>query len=428
MSATAESNAPIAHLAEQVSALGPRRFALVFTLAFASLLWLAGGLANGWWWHPPGLVNLAGVNIGRDFVAFWSAAGLALTGQPASAYDHAALHAAEFQAIGAPVKFTAWFYPPFVQLLSAPLALMPYLSALALWLLAPLSGLLIVVRRFAPHVLTALATLIFPATAQCLITGQNGVLTALIVAAGLLQLERRPILAGLILGTLSYKPHIAAAVFAALLFGRYWRSLGTAVAVAVSLAAASIIAFGLEPWIAFLRESHYATTLLEDGQLPWEFMVTVFAAARLAGFAVSLSYALQAVTALGALVALYLVWRRPGPLAPRAAVLAAIIPLTTPFAYNYDLVVVVLALIWLVREGLQTGFRRGEVAVLALAWAAPVAGWLFASWSHVVVTPIVLVLLLGVLLRRIFSGAYISRLPQPVSALRLYQRAGSRPF
>src|SRR5882672_2776699 len=163
MSATAESNAPTP-VAAQSGALGRSRFALVFTLAFASLLWLLGGLANGWWWHPPGLVNLAGVNIGRDFVAFWSAAGLALSGQPASAYDHAALQAAELHAIGAPVNFTAWFYPPFVQLLAAPLALLPYLAALALWLLAPLSGLLIVVRRFAPHVLTALATLIFPAT------------------------------------------------------------------------------------------------------------------------------------------------------------------------------------------------------------------------------------------------------------------------
>src|SRR5882762_759716 len=108
MSATAESTAPIAQHAEKMSALNRPRFALVFALALASLLWLFGGLANGWWWHPPGLVNLAGVNIGRDFVAFWSAADLALAGQPASAYDHAALHAAELHAIGAPVNFTAW--------------------------------------------------------------------------------------------------------------------------------------------------------------------------------------------------------------------------------------------------------------------------------------------------------------------------------
>ena len=250
--------------------------------------------------------------------------------------------------------------------------------------------------------LASAAILVFPGTLQSVLTGQNGVLSALIIAGGLLNLERRPVLAGAILGLLSYKPHIAAAVYAALLIGRYWRALGTAIGVALALAAASVVVLGPEPWMAFLRETQVARTFTEDGRLPWVFMATTFAAARLAGLGVSASYALQAAVSCGALVALFVVWRRRDiPLEQRAAVLVTVIPLTAPYAFSYDLAIVGIALLWLVRTGFETRFRHDELVVFALAWVIALMGWMLAKASGVLLTPIVLVALLAVLLRRI---------------------------
>jgi hypothetical protein len=55
---------------------------------------------------------------------------------------------------GSEIKTLAWLYPPPALLLATPLALLPYPVALAPWLLLPLIGLALLLRRLAPHPLT----------------------------------------------------------------------------------------------------------------------------------------------------------------------------------------------------------------------------------------------------------------------------------
>jgi hypothetical protein len=283
--------------------------------------------------------------------------------------------------------------------------LLPYLVALALWLGAPLIALTRLLRRLLPHPLAPVGVLIFPATAQCLISGQNGILSAALLAGGLLRLATRPAQAGALFGLLSYKPQLAVAVFAALLFGRHWRALGAALATALALAAASLAAFGWESWRIGLATLGTARQALETGQIAWDRLVTVFGAARLAGAGITAAYALQSLVALAALGMLWWVWRRPAPLALRGSALALAIPLTTPYAFQYDLVLLLLPLAWLLREGVTSGFRRGEAALLMLVWLCPVAGWLVALWSHLLLTPALLLLLLLATLRRVIATA-----------------------
>jgi len=394
-----------ARLRSDVERLGPLRFAALFALLLTSAGWLAGGLGTSWWWHPPGLVNSGGSAIGRDFIAAWSASAMALAGHPAAAYDQVALRAAEAQAIGAPVPFIAWFYPPNFLLLVLPLATLPYLVALVLWLGAPFVALARLVRRIAPHPLAPVAALIFPGTAQCLISGQNGIISAALIAGGLLSLETRPATAGLLFGLLSYKPQIAVAAFAALLFGRHWRTLAVASATALGLAVASLAVLGLESWRAGLEVLGAARIALEAGQISWDRLVTVFGAARLAGVGIGAAYVLQALVALSAMGVLWWVWHRRASLALRGSALALAIPLTTPYAFDYDVVLLLLPLAWLLQEGLATGFRRGEISLLVLVWVSPVAGWLLAHWSHLLLTPAVLLLLLLATLRRAIAPA-----------------------
>lgn len=395
----------MARLRSDIERLGPLRFAALFALLLTSACWLAGGVGTSWWWHPPGLVNSGGSAIGRDFVAAWSASALALAGHPAAAYDQAALRAAETQAIGAPVPFIAWFYLPSFLLLVLPLATLPYLAALVLWLGLPFVALARLVRRVAPHPLAPVAALIFPGTAQCLISGQNGTFSAALIAGGLLNLETRPATAGLLFGLLSYKPQIAVAAFAALLFGRHWRTLAVASVTALALAAVSLAVLGLESWRAGLQALGAARIALEAGQISWDRLVTVFGAARLAGAGIGAAYVLQSLVVLSATGILWWAWHRRVPLAWRGSALALAIPLTTPYAFDYDLVLLLLPLVWLLQAGLATGFRRGEIALLVLAWVSPVAGWLLAHWSHLLLTPAVLLLLLLATLRRVVAPA-----------------------
>ncbi|HKF72414.1 MAG TPA: glycosyltransferase family 87 protein [Stellaceae bacterium] len=398
-----------AGLRAELDRLGRLRFAVLCLLGCLSLGWLAGGLLNTWWWHPPGYVNEGGANIGRDFVALWTAAHLALGGEPAAGYDPTLLHAAEQVTIGAPVGLITWHYPPSFLMLVLPLALLPYPAAAVLWVAATFAGFVRLLQRVAPHPLTWLAALIFPATAQCLISGQNGAFSAALIAGGLLSLERRPILSGLCWGLLAYKPQMAAAAFAALLFGRHWRALGAALAVAAALAMAGRAVFGLEPWLAFFRGLGEASTLLETGRVPWDRMATAFASARLAGLGIAAAYALQIAVGLVALGVLARVWWRRAPLALAGSILVLSIPLTTPYAYDYDLVMLLLPLAWLLQEARSTGFRRGEAIILLAAWVMPVAGKFVAEVTRFQPTWLVMLLFLLTTSRRALLSAPSAR-------------------
>jgi hypothetical protein len=135
-------------------------------------------------------------------------------------------------------------------------------------------------------------------------------------------------------------------------------------------------------------------------------MATAFASARLAGLGIAASYGLQIGVAILALGVLAQLWWRRVPLALRGSALVLAIPLTTPYAYDYDLVMLLLPLAWLLQEARATGLRRGEAMLLAAVWALPVAGKFIAEATALQPTWLVLLLLLLATWRRAEPGAF----------------------
>ena len=154
-----------------------------------------------------GIVDGQGKPIGSDFLGYWTASKIILSGNPTDVYDQAKLFSMEESISGirylVPVN-----YPPIYFLIIAPLALLPYLPSLAIWLCSTLLLFLYVIWRIAPHPATIWLTLAFPGTFQNIIHGQNGFLSAAILGGGLLCMERFPFIGGVILGFLTYKPHL----------------------------------------------------------------------------------------------------------------------------------------------------------------------------------------------------------------------------
>ncbi|MBM4286055.1 MAG: DUF2029 domain-containing protein [Deltaproteobacteria bacterium] len=167
---------------------------------------IAGGLLQG-----AGLVDLQGKPVGSDFVTFWAGSVLAHRGHPEAVYQGAALKAVVQKATGAAREYP-WHYPPGFLLFTLPLGLLPYLWSLGIWLAATLSAYLGVVRAWAPHPLGPWLALAFPGAFQNFFQGQNGFLSTALLGGGLLLLDRRPWLAGALLGLLTYKPHLAVLV------------------------------------------------------------------------------------------------------------------------------------------------------------------------------------------------------------------------
>ncbi len=358
-------------------------------------------LRSGYWPLSLDLTNGSGSPIGRDFLVFWTASSLALQGNLAALYDPAAFQQAMMDVIpsrgGAPAP---WFYPPIFLLYVLPLAFIPYLPSLFLWLAVPLGFLMWILRRLMTVQLGVWPILLFPGIGQSLAFGQNGILSAALLAGGFWALDRRPLLAGVVFGLLSYKPQLCVLLLLALLIGGYWRVI-LAMAVTISaLGLATVALFGWESWHLFRESLQLAGMILETRDKLWPLMVTVYASARLIGVADAGAQVLQGIFALALLAATGVIWRMRVPLALKGSALIAATPLTTPYALNYDLASMILPIAWLCGEGARQGWLKGERTVLAIAWTLPMWAWLLAAFTHLLLTPVVLLALFAMIFRR----------------------------
>jgi hypothetical protein len=338
--------------------------------------------------------------LGADFASFWSAARLTLSGMPASAYDVAAHHAEETSIFGRDTGYAAFFYPPIFLLICAPLGLLPYFAALAAWLLATASAYLRVARDWLGDRFGVMPILAFPAVLMNVINGQNGFLSAALFGGGALWLNARPVLAGVCLGALAYKPQLGLIIPVALALAGRWKTFAAAATTVLALAAVSLGLFGVAAWQGFLADSAVARASLEQRLVGDAKMQSAFAAVRLWSGPLWLAYGAQALTALAAVTGLAWLQRR----APRsgaegpAMVLAAL--LSSPFLLDYDLILLAIPLAWMLRQGARTGFLDWEKTVMAAAFVLPLVSRALATLARIPLAPFVTAALFLVLLRR----------------------------
>lgn len=358
-------------------------------------------LAIGWLAFSRGLIDPAGSPVGADFLSFYAASALALGDRVADVYRPALHHAAQAALVGRPVDYAAFFYPPPFLLVCLPLALVPYLAALAAWIGATGAAFVIVLRRFLAGTNAGLvAILAFPAVLLNAGHGQNGFLTTALLGGMALALGPRPILAGLLIGGLAIKPHLAILLPFGLMFLGAWRAIGAAAVAGLALCAASWLILGVEAWQGFSTVSTLARSALESELVGSAKMVSVFAAFRLLGAGLATAYAAQAAVFALVLVALWRLARaRPDPLAFGVAMVAAT-SLASPFLLDYDLTLLAVPLAWLLREANRDGFRPWEQAGMIAAFLLPLFARSIALGLSLPLAPPVLFILSWLVLRR----------------------------
>jgi hypothetical protein len=369
----------------------PRIIITFYVLAFAILL--VSGLFS-----PSGLTDFLHRPLGEDFSPFWMASHLSLAGTPGTVYDFPKFVAAMENFFQVRVLYP-WFYPPTFLLLVYPLACLPYLPSLFLWLGLTMGGYLAVLRRIAPHPQTIWLALAFPGTFENFMHGQNGFLSALFLGGGLLLLDRQPLAGGVLLGLLSYKPHLLPLVPVALIAGRRWRGLLGVALGALALAVGSYLVFGQEVWLLFFKNSSLTLQLFQEKSVRLDKMITLLAAAIQYGASFRLAWLLQGAFSLGIAALVAFVWYREPPLAIRASALALGMLLVPPQAFPYDLALLALPLAWLGWEGYNNGWAPGEQILLFIGWLSPLAV-VVLNFLGLYVAPLILMALLLLALKR----------------------------
>ncbi len=252
-----------------------------------------------------------------------------------------------------------------------------------------------------------LLALSFPAVLINVGHGQNGFLTAALLAGALIVLDRRPLIAGMLFALLVYKPQYGLMLPVVLAASGRWKCFAAAAAAVALITIATTLTFGASVWHAFLASTEFTrTVVLEQGNTGWYKIQSVFAWARMWGAPVPLAYALQgaATVALGA--ALARLWRSTAPYPLKAAALCLAAILATPYSFDYDMMVLAPAIAWLAVDGLKRGFAPWEKTALAALWLVPLVARSIAHLSLVPLgVPVMLTAFVLVLRRAEFAAA-----------------------
>ena len=313
-----------------------------------------------------------------DFDAFHIAGTMALQGRVADAYQ-AQLMLAMQQSVTGTSSFMPWTYPPPYTLAMQALAQLPIWAAYLLFVVPGALFYGLILRRIAGPWLPGVLIAILPAIPLLLRTGQNGFLTGGLVGWFLLAFLDRRRSAGVPLGLMIIKPHLAAGIALLSLLGRRWTAMAIAAAIVVAALAAATLAYGLAIWPAFLGSVGEASAFLAAGFYPLHRMTSIYAAAWSMAAPAPLALALHALGAVVAIALLVAVWWRGAPPRVLAAATCAASLLVSPYNYDYDLTILGVAIAFVFPMLLEKARPWEFGGLLGLSWFATGYGFVVQS-------------------------------------------------
>jgi hypothetical protein len=316
-----------------------------------------------------------------DFDAFNISGRLALEGKADQAYSAQLLFEAQKRMIGQSA-FMPWTYPPQFTVIAMGLAIPPVGLAYCLFTGLTLALYVLVLSRIAGPLLPGVVVAMLMTFVILIRTGQNGFLTGALIGWFLLAFEQRKASAGVPLGLMVIKPHLAAGIALLGLLGKRFAALAIAavVVVATSILAAAILGSGISR--AFMNAVHEATALLAAGHYPLFRMTSIYACLRSFGLDAETALALHAIGAVIAVLSIVGLWFKAKT--PRLVMAGTMVGslFISPYNYDYDLSILGLA-IALVLPDLLARTRSWEIVLLCgLTWLT--TGWGILVYSIVI--------------------------------------------
>jgi alpha-1,2-mannosyltransferase len=339
--------------------------------------------------------------IGRDFLNTWMGGRSMFTGGPAAWFDARTYATVLHDMLGPKYPETYWSYPPHIVLFVWPLGLMPYLPAYVAWCAIGIGLYLFACSSAIPRE-RLLFLAVAPGVAVCVFFGQNGFYTAALLIGGLLALDRRPVLAGVLFGILTLKPQLGVLLPIVLLLERRWLTIASTVMTAAVLFVVTAMLFGLDVWIQYWHKivpQQMWLTENADG-LMYSLVSSLLFGARLIHLPLGVAWAIQyAGTAFAFAAVVWTYWKRRDQNLSLALFVTATF-LFTPYILNYDMVMFGFVVAQL-RD--RAGNTMRDHWLLLAVWSLPVT-MMFAGAIWIPLAPVVLIVFACWLLRRLAQG------------------------
>jgi len=356
----------------------------------------------------PGKIGLDYNTLGTDWMVFYGAIRSVLDGQAPLIFDGDRftdfLNATFANWLSAPLEFRPWAYPPSFLLLLLPFAPLGFFGSYLAFQVVT-AGLMAIALRFSAGASVSSGTLLAmallcPASAINVIDGQVVFLVAALIVGGLSLLESRPVLGGLTLGLLTFKPQFCILVPLALIAAGQWRAFLAAGLSALAMAVASGLIFGWELW---LRWFPLIVENLINPDEKWTeagrmWGNSIYTCAVLLGAPQRLASGIQLLATLVAATSVILAIRSRLSTKEKTAVFLTATVLAAPHSGPYDASLLVTAVAyWLMAPGSLQPLWCWTLAFMI--WLVPMISppLLFAVSRF---APLLTVLLIVLLLRR----------------------------
>ena len=341
-----------------------------------------------------------GLAIGRDFLNFWMYGRAALEADPGRFYDVGLYNEALRALAGSDYPGQTWSYPPSVMLVALPFGRLGYLPALALWTAATAAFFVWAAGGQLPD-RKHLAALIFsPAAVLCLVSGQSAFLTAGMMILIFAWLDRRPALAGMLIGLLVIKPQLGLYFPVILIASGRWRVAFAAALTAIAVTIMTAIAFGPKVFLDYIATGlpNQNLVLIEPYRLGAPLMPTIFMNMRWLGAGYEAAMAIQLCFTVFAAAVLWWAYRRRRDADAwlLAALFLACSVFGSPYLMSYDLLPLTFAAILLQHRGaLAAQGRRIAVLVYWLPLIQFALGQLYLPGAALIAPAFALCLMAG---------------------------------
>lgn len=353
-------------------------------------------MAGIWIATADGLIDRNGTPLGSDYLALYAGGEMAREGRAAQAYEPKAHFNVAQSVIGSEaIDYAGYYYPPHYFVLLAPLAALPYGLSFLVWMAGSFTLALWPLRSILKHKALPWLAIGFPASFVNLGHGQNGFLSTALLGGGLVLLHKRPVLAGICFGALTYKPQMGVLLpFVLLATGQIATMISAGVTMAGLLVLSGLV-FGWDIFPAMAEMSAFARhAVMEQGGVGWHKLQSLFTAARAYGLGVTPAYMLQALLALSVAIPVIGLWRnRQAPYALQCACLVIGTLIATPYSFDYDFVLLGLGLAFIGQHALTTGFAPYTKIILALGFVFPILSRPLAQELHLHIAPLVLLVI-----------------------------------
>jgi hypothetical protein len=341
-------------------------------LSFTAILW-----PYIWWAHH--------IQFGRkilpfpisDFAMFWGSGHFAARLKPEQIYQTASLFTWKIRHVAGPHHTDPFVYLPPTLLLTRLIDFGSYWQAYLSWTigLTTLSAAALRTARLPWSII--LFTILTPASLYNILLGQLSLLTGCCFVGSLLLIDRAPIQSGIFSALTLFKPQIALLAPLAIMAQKSWRGVAAGLAVVGMLCLLTLAIFGSPLWVAYvthgMRSSHKLLALPyprpafgPNYRGGYEYdQISVFYMLRSCGFTTTSAMIGQALSAFGAGVLCWRLWRRDDsdPII-RVVITIFLGVLVTPYGFIQDLSAFSLGVILLI-------WRRGTMEtgdVVLLMW------------------------------------------------------------